>query len=210
MSTAPSASDNVGRLLGSAVITCLIAANLSGCASRQTAATPASAAPTSASDDRQAVLLFRQAVEEYATMHRRLARTLPRVAADASPEAVHAREVAFEKLIAGERKSGTPGDLFIPPIQPLIRRVATQLLSGPAGAPLLDTIKEESTEGRASVKVNARYPDNVPLSSVPAQLLSALPTLPEELEYRFVGRNLILLDAKARLVADVMPNVLPR
>lgn len=143
-------------------------------------------------------------------MHRRLARTLPRVAADASPEAVHAREVAFEKLIAGERQSGTPGDLFVPPIQPLIRRVASQLLSGPAGAPLLDTIKEESTDGRASVKVNARYPDNVPLSSVPAQLLSALPTLPEELEYRFVGRNLILLDAKARLVADVMPNVLPR
>ena len=84
------------------------------------------------------------------------------------------------------------------------------MLSGQAGAPLLDTIKEESTEGRATARVNARYPDTVPLSSVPAQLLSALPTLPEELEYRFVGRDLILLDTKARLVADVMPLVLPR
>ena len=198
------------RLLVVAALTGLLATGLAACAARNGGTTPASAAPTSAADDRQAVLLFRRAVENYAALHRRLARSLPTVSAQASPEEVHAQQVAFEKLIASERRSSAAGDLFIPQIQPLIRRVATELLSGQAGAPLLDTIKEESTEGRASARVNARYPDNVPLSSVPAQLLSALPPLPEELEYRFVGRDLILLDTKARLVADVMPLVLPR
>lgn len=198
------------RLLLVTALTGLLASGLAGCAPRNAATPPATPAPTAAADERQAILLFRKAVEDYAVLHRRLARSLPRVPADAAAEDVHAQEVAFEKLIAGQRRSSAPGDLFIPQIQPLIRRVASQMLSGPAGAPLLATIKEESAEGRATARVNARYPDSVPLSSVPAQLLSALPTLPDELEYRFVGRDLILLDKKARLVADVMPAVLPR
>ena len=198
------------RRLVVAALTGLLATGLAACAPRSGAPTPGNTTPTSAADDRQAVLLFRRKVEDYAALHRRLARSLPTVSAQASPADVHAQELAFEKLIASERRSSAAGDLFIQQIQPLIRRVASEMLSGKAGAPLLDTIKEESTEGRASARVNARYPDSVPLSSVPAQLLAALPALPEELEYRFVGRDLILLDTKARLVADVMPLVLPR
>ncbi|AMY12035.1 hypothetical protein LuPra_05307 [Luteitalea pratensis] len=199
------------RRLIVAALTGLLATGFAACAARNGGPQPANvAAPTSAADDRQAVLLFRRKVEDYAALHRRLARSMPTVSAQASPADVHAQELAFEKLIASERRSSNAGDLFIVEIQPLIRRVAGELLSGQAGAPLLDTIKEESTEGRASARVNARYPDSVPLSSVPAQLLAALPALPEELEYRFVGRDLILLDTKARLVADVMPLVLPR
>jgi len=188
----------------------LLATGLAACAARDSGSKAGSATPRTAVDDRQAVLLFRKAVEDYASLHRRLARTLPRVAAEASSEAVHAQQVEFEKLIASERGASKAGDLFIAEIQPLIRRVAREVLSGRAGAPLLDVITEESTEGKATARVNARYPDSVPLSSIPAPLLSALPALPEELEYRFVGRDLILLDTKARLVADVMPLVLPR
>jgi hypothetical protein len=200
---------DLSRKLVATALTGLLAGGLAGCARRTTPAPP-NTAPAPQVGDEQAVLLFRKIVEDYAVLHRRLARTLPAVAGQASPADVHAQEVAFEKVIAAERKASKPGDLFIPQIQPLIRRVAGQMLSGPGGQPLLDTIKEESTEGRATARINARYPDNVPLSSVPAQLLSALPPLPEELEYRFVGRDLILLDTKARLVADVMPAVLPR
>jgi hypothetical protein len=198
------------RLFMIAALTGVLVSGLAGCTRRATVPPPASAPATPQTDDREAVLLFRKAVENYALLHRRLSKSLPTVSAQASPAEIHAQEVAFEKAIAAERKSNGSGDLFIPQIQPLIRRVAKEKLSGQAGAPLLETIKEESTEGRATARVNARYPDNVPLSSVPAQLLEALPPLPEELEYRFVGRDLILLDTKARLVADVMPAVLPR
>jgi hypothetical protein len=34
----------------------------------------------------------------------------------------------------------------------------------------------------------------------------ALPTLPQGLEFRFVGRNLILLDTEANLIVDFIPN----
>jgi len=33
--------------------------------------------------------------------------------------------------------------------------------------------------------------------------------LPEDLEYRFVGKHLILYDAKAGLVVDFIPNAIP-
>jgi len=50
----------------------------------------------------------------------------------------------------------------------------------------------------------------VPLSTVPPQVLSSLPKLPEDLEYRFIGERLILLDVHAHIIADFMENAFPR
>jgi hypothetical protein len=43
---------------------------------------------------------------------------------------------------------------------------------------------------------------------VPPQVLAVLPKLPEELEYRFIGPRLILLDIHAHTVADYIENIL--
>ena len=43
---------------------------------------------------------------------------------------------------------------------------------------------------------------------MPAALLSSLPPLPEGLEYHFVGNALMLLDTNARMVVDVMVDIL--
>ena len=42
---------------------------------------------------------------------------------------------------------------------------------------------------------------------MPPSLLLNLPKLPKELEYRFVGRELILRDIAANLIVDVIPEV---
>jgi hypothetical protein len=39
-------------------------------------------------------------------------------------------------------------------------------------------------------------------------MLAALPGLPEELEYRFVGADLVLIDVPADLVVDILENAL--
>jgi hypothetical protein len=57
--------------------------------------------------------------------------------------------------------------------------------------------------------VNARYPDEVPLSTMPPDLLRVLPALDEGLEFRFVGRHLILLDVRSHLIVDVIDNAMP-
>ena len=55
--------------------------------------------------------------------------------------------------------------------------------------------------------VNQAYPDGLPLQSMPPSLLLNLPRLPKELEYRFVGRELILRDIPANLIVDVIPDL---
>ena len=49
----------------------------------------------------------------------------------------------------------------------------------------------------------------LPLSTMPLQVLTALPKLEEGLEYRFAGDRLILMDTHANLIIDFTGNVLP-
>ena len=39
--------------------------------------------------------------------------------------------------------------------------------------------------------------------TVPPNILAALPKLPEDLEYRFVNKHMILLDVHANLIVDL-------
>jgi hypothetical protein len=54
--------------------------------------------------------------------------------------------------------------------------------------------------------VNAIYLSEAPLSTMPPKLLTELPELPKGLEYRFIGKTLILYDADASLIVDFIPN----
>ena len=56
------------------------------------------------------------------------------------------------------------------------------------------------------IAVNDRYPDTIPLATMPPDILAALPKLPADLEYRFVGNRLIILDNKAHLIVDFVPD----
>jgi len=47
----------------------------------------------------------------------------------------------------------------------------------------------------------------LPLQSMPPSLLLNLPRLPKELEYRFVGRELVLREIPANLIVDAIPDV---
>jgi hypothetical protein len=64
----------------------------------------------------------------------------------------------------------------------------------------------EPVEGQ--IKVNASYPP-VPLQSMPPSLLANLPRLPAGLDYRIVGRSLVLRDVQANLILDFIPKALP-
>jgi hypothetical protein len=47
--------------------------------------------------------------------------------------------------------------------------------------------------------------DGTPFSTVPGTILAALPTLPDGVEYRFLGRHLILFDVRAGVILDRIP-----
>ena len=160
--------------------------------------------------DAQVIVDFNKRITAYVELHKKLEATLPTLPKEATPQQIDVHERALAKLVQAARADAKPGDLFSPGMQVIVRRILGQVFRGPDGRQIKNSILDESGE-RAVVKltINGRYPDEVPISTVPPQVLLSLPKLPEELEYRFVGRHVILLDVHAHTIADFIDNAFP-
>jgi hypothetical protein len=66
-----------------------------------------------------------------------------------------------------------------------------------------DEVGEENPEGVPPLGVDEPFPWGAQ-NLMPPTVLRALPALPDELEYRFVGRDLVLIDIHANLVVDIL------
>jgi len=121
-------------------------------------------------------------------------------------------------FIVGAPKCGTTAwveylrthpDIFFPEIRPVFRRLLAPKLKGEDGRDAKAVIKDDApAPGTVPFKVNAKYPENQPIPSVPANVLLTLPPLPAPLEYRIVGQHLLLLDTAADLVVDYILNAI--
>lgn len=76
-------------------------------------------------------------------------------------------------------------------------------LPGWIGRPVIAPLK------KVHLHVNEIYPKSIPYTSVPPTMLQNLPKLPEEVAYRAVSSDLVLLDVKANLVVDYLSGVIP-
>jgi hypothetical protein len=151
---------------------------------------------------------FQKRVQDYVALHKKLEASLPDLPEEATPQQIDQHQRGLGKLMQQARANARPGDLLTPAMQQQVRHLMRQVFQGTKGKQLLGTIFDENPVD-VTVQVNGRYPDTVPLSTVPPQVLQNLPTLPEDLEYRFVGRRLILLDTHAHTIADYMDRALP-
>jgi hypothetical protein len=151
---------------------------------------------------------FQKRVEDYVALHKKLEASLPDLPKEANPQQIDQHERALGKLMREARAGAKPGDLLTPDMQQQVRHLLRQVFQGTQGKQILSSIFDENPVDMP-LTVNGRYPDTVPLSTVPPQVLQNLPTLPEDLEYRFVGRRLILLDTHAHTIADYMDRALP-
>ncbi len=180
-----------------------------------TSASPATAPPTErvvgplSPADAQALSTMNDRLRDYIDLHTKLERSLPRLPKDATPQEIDKNQRTFEILMRNARVTAKPGDIFTPEARPIIKRLLAAVFGGPDGRQLKASIMDENTVG-IRISVNGRYPDKVPLSSVPPQVLQTLPKLSEDMEYRFIGDRLILLDTHAHVVADFIDDALPQ
>jgi len=75
-------------------------------------------------------------------------------------------------------------------------------------ADLLTAIDREAPPPAAPLTVNDRF-DWQYGALMPGDLIEALPPLPGFLQYRFVGRDLLLIDIEADLIIDILPTLWP-
>jgi hypothetical protein len=169
-------------------------------------APPAEGQPVNA--DARALEIMLERINEYAELHKKLEDTLPKLSKESTPEQIDKNQRALARLIQQKRRGAKPGDIFTPEAQAVIKRLLAKVFAGPEGAALRGSIMDENPL-TIKLPVNSRYPDTVPLSTVPPQVLQGLPKLPEEMEFRFIGRHLILMDVHAHIIVDSIENALP-
>jgi hypothetical protein len=158
--------------------------------------------------DAKEMVSFLDRVKEYTDLHNKLEATLPHLPKEATPQQIDQHQRALGKLIQEKRRTAKRGDVFTPESRRVILKLMNQVFGGPEGRQLRDSIMDENP-GNLQIAVNGRYPDVVPLSTVPPQVLAGLPKLPDELEFRFIGRRLILMDVHAHTIVDFIDNAIP-
>lgn len=113
----------------------------------------------------------------------------------------------FADKIRTFRSDAKQGDIFTPDISGLFRSLVHSALNSPDGEKIRKSYERAEPLHGLRLDVNQSYPDGVPLQSMPPSLLLNLPQLPKELEYRFVGHELILRDIAPNLIVDVIPDI---
>ena len=106
------------------------------------------------------------------------------------------------------RAAAKPGDVITPDMAALMRRLLAPELKHEDGKDAKKVMKDDAPP-TVPFKVNAKYPPSSALPTVPTTLLSSLPTLPKQLEYRIIGKHLILRDVDADIIVDFALNVNP-
>jgi len=160
--------------------------------------------------DAATIAQFLKRVDAYVALHKKLEATIPSLPKEATPQQIDQHQRALGRLIAQGRTGAKRGDIFTPGMEQIARKLLADIFRGPGGAQMKREIFEEYEQRDIKPVVNGRYPDEIPLSTVPPQVLAGLPKLPDEqLEYRFVGTNLILLDPHAHIIADFVERAIP-
>ena len=151
---------------------------------------------------------FNHRVDHFVRLHRRLARALPweHLFGDSEDVAVDALHTA----IVDARPNARAGAIFTPAVSNLLGArldgAIAKLNLTPADVWVAMHLWDPS--GLPAPTVNGRFPPIRHVRVWPA-LLAALPALPPELQYRFVGRDLVLLDVHGDLVVDILKDALP-
>jgi len=132
-------------------------------------------------------------------------------AAPTAETAVRTRQnLLADALKTKLRPHAKQGDLFVPEAAATIHRDLDEAFGSLRKDLLMDALAEQNDTGKANPTGDPpaiNEPSDAP--RVPPILRESLPALPQQLEYAFLGRALILRDVDAAVAVDYLPNALP-
>jgi hypothetical protein len=164
--------------------------------------------PPPTTPEAAAIAEFMKRVNDYVAVHQEAEKSSPKLSKEATPTQIDENQRALATRIQAARTGAKRGDIFTPEMSAFIKRLLVKVFTGKEGTQLKSSVMDENVEYIA-LKPNQRYPDAIPRTTMPSDVLKALPELPEEMEYRFVGAQLILLDQHAHIIPDFIPDAMP-
>ena len=146
-------------------------------------------------------------VQDYVETHRRLAAGIEQPLCS-TPEAITNQAAALAAAIREARPRAREGDIFTLAAADVFRaRIAAMVarygIDGAAAA----RNDDEGAEFEPRVLAAPPWRNDI---ATWAPIVRELPELPSELEYRFIGRHLVLVDTDANIVVDILRDALPR
>jgi hypothetical protein len=151
---------------------------------------------------------FSRAVDHYASTRTRVQSEVPPLRVTSNVAEIRDRSNALAFAIQRARGNARQGEFFDSRCGGAIRQRLAQALDGVDVPEFLEALKDEPADRRAP-QIHMRYPVAASMATMPANLLNVLPELPPIVEYRFIGRTLVLRDVDAALILDYFVEAVP-
>lgn len=151
---------------------------------------------------------FSRRLQAYFQLRAEAARNLEPLSTTPSAADLKRRQQALAAAVRAARDLAKPGDLIPLAVQRQIREAVAA-----------DFRRREPAAKQAALQevpsgplpgINRTYPEDAALPPVPPLLLANLPPLPDNLQYRFFGRHIVILDGDIEIVVDYVQNAVPR
>jgi hypothetical protein len=152
---------------------------------------------------------FENQVEQYVKLDKKAQSGIPPLKPTDSAHKINVHRRLLAANIRAARAQAKQGDIFSPKITQEFKRLISMAYQAGNASRVHASLRHAEPVSDVAVKVNAIYPETVPLQSTPPSILLNLPTLPPELDYRIVGHNLVLRDVGANLIVDYIPGAIP-
>lgn len=165
--------------------------------------------PAPVNRDAQMLADFKARVDQYVEIRKKADDSAPPLGKTDDPAKIKHAQQALAERIGVARAGVKQGVIFTPEISALFRRLVHPEMKDPDTKALLQEKKDQPKPGTVPLwKLGMPYPDKEPLATMPPEVLARLPKLPTDIEYRFVGKHLILRDSRANTIVDFAPNVI--
>ena len=156
-----------------------------------------------------AVKQFDQAIADYLAMRRALRSEVSGPVKNSTSAQLTGASDALAGAIERARRGAVAGSIFNAPFATIVTHRIAAAVRTEKLAPVLAKIDDEGGINPAP-KVHLRLPVSAQMATMPPSLLAVLPPLPKELEYRILGRYLVIRDVDASLILDYIPAAVPR
>ena len=156
--------------------------------------------------DTVAVKEFQNRIDNYLSAKKK--QDITKKPTDSPSKLAQEKQQTVEKTREARPKA-QQGDIFTPKVAAYFKKQIEGTLRGPNGDKVRASLRHAEPLPNVQLRVNAKYPSNLPLQSTPPTLLMNLPPLPKELQYRIVGSTLVLYDMSSGLVVDFIPGAVP-
>lgn len=152
---------------------------------------------------------FEQRVKDYVKLREGIEEKMPKLSKEAKPQEIEVHKKQFQESVRAARAGAKQGDMFTPDAAAMIRAIIKDEFRGRDRVELRKTVLVESEVKAVPLRVNYPYPEVKEQLEMPPNLLLRLPQLPKQIRYRFVGRNMLLVDRENGLILDYMTEAIP-